>query len=115
MVMGGVPDSNQVSLNYCNNHKSTVGRDVANTITWSDYYLATGLGTELGHSGSGKQQVKLYGHVASFHVAWHALPRQEVSQVRKFVETCGAIKSPCDVRAILLPHACRQDAARDAF
>ena len=96
-------------------HINTVGRDVANTITWSDYCLVTGLGAELGHSGSGKQQVKLYGHVANFHAAWHALPKQEVIQVRKSVETCGAVNGPCDVRAVLLPHACRLGAARDAF
>lgn len=112
MVMGGVPDSNQVSLNYCNDNKSTVDRDVASTITWSDYCLATGLGAELGHSNSGKHQVKLYGHVANFHVAWHALPRQEVIPKEVIIYSCGAAKIPCDVRAVLLPHACRQDAAR---
>lgn len=51
--------------------------------------IFTELGAELGHSGSGKLQIKLNGHVANFHVASHALPKQEVIQVRKFIEACG--------------------------
>jgi hypothetical protein len=72
------------------------------------------LGAEPGHSACGKLQVKFNGHIADFHVAWHTLPKQEVIQVGKFIEACGAIKSPFDVGAVLLLHACRQGAARDA-
>lgn len=47
------------------------------------------LGAELSHSHSGKLSVKLKGHSANFSNAHHSLPKQEVTQIRKFIETCG--------------------------
>jgi hypothetical protein len=47
------------------------------------------LGGELDHSGSGKLQVKLNEHTANFHVSGHDVPKEEVIQIRKFIETCG--------------------------
>lgn len=47
------------------------------------------LGAELGHSGNGRLSVHLGGHTAAFHAAGHSVPKQEVTQIRKFLETCG--------------------------
>ena len=47
------------------------------------------LGAETGHSHTGKLTVKLNGHSANFSAAQHSLPKQEVTQVRKFIESCG--------------------------
>lgn len=46
------------------------------------------MGAELSHSHSGKLAVKLKGHSANFSNAHHSLPKQEVAQVRKFLESC---------------------------
>ncbi len=47
------------------------------------------LGAEVSTAQSGKMQVALMGHSANFPHAQHSLPREEVVQVRKFIETCG--------------------------
>ena len=47
------------------------------------------LGADLSHGHSGKLAVALKGHSAHFSSAQHSLPKQEVAQVRKFIETCG--------------------------
>ena len=47
------------------------------------------LGAALSHSHSGKLAVKLEGHSVNFSTAHHSLPKAEVTQVRKFIETCG--------------------------
>lgn len=47
------------------------------------------LGADLGHAGTGKLQVKLNGHTANFQNPGHGMPKEEVIQVRKFIETCG--------------------------
>lgn len=46
------------------------------------------MGADLSHSHSGKLVVKLKGHSANFSNAHHSLPKQEVAQVRKFLESC---------------------------
>ena len=33
--------------------------------------------------------VKLNGHTVAFHHAKHDLPKQEVQQIKKFIEGCG--------------------------
>ena len=38
---------------------------------------------------SGKLHVALNGHSANFAHTHHSLPKEEVMQVRKFIETCG--------------------------
>ena len=47
------------------------------------------LGAELGHSGNGRLSVRLSGHTVAFHAAGHSVPKEEVAQIRKFLETCG--------------------------
>jgi hypothetical protein len=47
------------------------------------------LGAEVSSAHSGKTHVSLNGHSANFSHPQHSLPREEVVQVRKFIETCG--------------------------
>jgi hypothetical protein len=47
------------------------------------------LGGEVNSAHSGKIHVVLNGHSANFSHAKHSLPKQEVAQIRKFIETCG--------------------------
>jgi hypothetical protein len=47
------------------------------------------LGGEVNSAHSGKIHVTLKGHSANFSHAKHSLPKEEVMQVRKFIETCG--------------------------
>lgn len=47
------------------------------------------LGAEIDEAKTGKIHVKLGGHSANFSHAGHSLPKNEVMQTRKFLETCG--------------------------
>ena len=47
------------------------------------------LGAELGFVHAGKLHVALKGRTANLSHAKHGLPKLEVVQVRKFIETCG--------------------------
>jgi len=47
------------------------------------------MGAEIKSAHSGKTHVALKGHSANFSHAHHSLPKQEVIQVRKFIEACG--------------------------
>lgn len=47
------------------------------------------LGAEVDAAHSGKTHVVLKGHSANFSHAGHSLPKQQVVQVRKFIEGCG--------------------------
>ena len=47
------------------------------------------LGAEVKEAHSGKVHVVLNGHSANFSHAQHDLPKDEVVQIRKFIETCG--------------------------
>ena len=47
------------------------------------------LGGEVKEARSGKIHVLLNGNSANFSHAKHSLPKEEVVQVRKFIETCG--------------------------
>jgi hypothetical protein len=47
------------------------------------------LGGTVGHSGHGKLRVELNGHSANFPTAQHALPKDEVVQIKKFIEAAG--------------------------
>ena len=47
------------------------------------------LGAEINAAHSGKTHVVLNGHSANFSHPSHSLPKQEVIQVRKFMENCG--------------------------
>ena len=47
------------------------------------------LGAAMNSAHSGKVHVALNGHSANFSHRHHSLPKEEVMQVRKFIETCG--------------------------
>lgn len=47
------------------------------------------LGAEVSTAHSGKIHVTLNGHSVNFSHPKHSLPKEEVTQVRKFIETCG--------------------------
>ncbi|MEK9672693.1 MAG: hypothetical protein VW268_09345 [Rhodospirillaceae bacterium] len=47
------------------------------------------LGGETNSAHSGKIHIALMGYSANFFHAHHSLPKQEVTQLRKFLETCG--------------------------
>ena len=47
------------------------------------------LGAEIDSVHSGKIHVALNGHSANFPQAKHSLPKEEVMNMRKFIETCG--------------------------
>ena len=47
------------------------------------------MGAELSHSGHGRLQVAMNGKSATFHGADHGLSKDEVSGLRRFIETCG--------------------------
>lgn len=47
------------------------------------------LGAVVGHGGTGKLSVKLNGHSVHFHEHAHSMGKDEVVQVRKFLEMCG--------------------------
>lgn len=47
------------------------------------------LGAETSERAGAKFAVTLNGHTANFHHAGHALPKEEVRQLRKFLETAG--------------------------
>jgi len=49
------------------------------------------LGAEINSAHSSKLHVLLNGHSANFSHAGHDLPREEVVQVRKFIEICGIV------------------------
>lgn len=47
------------------------------------------MGADVKSARSGKVHVALNGHSANFSNAGHSLPKEEVMQMRKFIETCG--------------------------
>ena len=47
------------------------------------------IGAEISHGGHGQLMVKLNGHTHGFHDTHHSLSKDEVSSVRKFLETAG--------------------------
>lgn len=47
------------------------------------------LGAEIDNKSGNRVGVKLNGHSVAFTHAHHSLPRDEVIQIRKFLETCG--------------------------
>ena len=47
------------------------------------------LGAEINERSGAKFAVSLGGHTANFHHASHALPKDEVRQMRKFLESAG--------------------------
>ena len=47
------------------------------------------LGADVSHGGHGQLTVKLNGHAHSFHEPHHALSKDEVATMRKFLEEAG--------------------------
>lgn len=47
------------------------------------------LGAEVDNKSGNRVGVKLNGHAVAFSHAHHSLPKEEVAQVRKFLEACG--------------------------
>lgn len=47
------------------------------------------LGAEVENRSGNRINIRLNGHSASFGHAQHDLPKEEVVQLRKFLETCG--------------------------
>jgi hypothetical protein len=47
------------------------------------------LGADLDHSGHGRLLVSMNGHKATFHGADHGLSKDEIHNMKKFIETCG--------------------------
>ncbi|MBL8699021.1 MAG: hypothetical protein JNK67_11650 [Alphaproteobacteria bacterium] len=47
------------------------------------------LGAEIDNRHKARIGVKLNGHTAVFHTPQHHLARDEVTQIRKFIESCG--------------------------
>lgn len=47
------------------------------------------LGAELDNRAGNRIHVKLNGHSAAFAHGQHSLPKEEVMQIRKFLEGCG--------------------------
>ncbi|MFO1089960.1 MAG: hypothetical protein U1E46_10350 [Hyphomicrobiales bacterium] len=63
---------------------------ISSNISFKDVEsLLSELGGTLGHSGHGKLKVDLNGHSAAFSTAQHSVPKEEVVQIRKFIEDCG--------------------------
>lgn len=63
---------------------------INNNISMSDVEsVLKEMGAEIKAAHSGKTHVVLKGHSANFSHAKHSLPKQEVIQLRKFIETCG--------------------------
>jgi hypothetical protein len=57
-------------------------------------HLLEEIGAEVGNKAGNRVGVKLNGHSVALAHARHALPKEEVVQVRKFLEACGV--SPAD-------------------
>lgn len=47
------------------------------------------MGAELSHTGHGRLSVSFNGKAAQFHGSDHGLSKDEVSNMRKFIESCG--------------------------
>ena len=51
--------------------------------------IFTELRGDLSHCGSGNLQAKLNGRMANFYKPSHAAAKQQVIQLREFIESCG--------------------------
>lgn len=52
-------------------------------------HLLEGLGAEVENKSGNRVGVRLNGHSAAFVHAHHSLPKDEVVQIRHFLQTCG--------------------------
>ena len=51
--------------------------------------MLTELGAEIDNKTGSRIGVSLNGHAVAFHHSTHSLPKEEVVQIKKFLETCG--------------------------
>jgi hypothetical protein len=51
--------------------------------------MLSDLGAEIDNRSKARIGVTLNGHTAAFHHAHHSLPKDEVVQIRHFLEKCG--------------------------
>jgi hypothetical protein len=56
-------------------------------------HLLEDIGAEVDNKPGNRDGVKLNGHSAAFRHAHHDLPKEEVVQVRKFLESCGVTQA----------------------
>lgn len=69
---------------------SLFAHPVSGNISMKDVEHVLGeMGAEISSAKSGKTHVVLNGHSANFAHAGHSLPKQEVQQIRKFIEGAG--------------------------
>ena len=52
-------------------------------------HMLEDLGAEVDHKSGNRIGVKLNGHTAAFSHAHHALPKEEVTQIKKFLIDCA--------------------------
>lgn len=78
------------------NHKhrktlhSLFSHPISGNISMKDVgHVFAELGAGLNHGHGGKLTVKLKGHSASFHDRGHSMGKDEVVEVRKFLQGCG--------------------------
>lgn len=69
---------------------SLFAHPISGNIAMSDVEaLLAHLGAEIDNRNKSRIGVTLKGHTALFHMPHHHLPKDEVVQLRKFVEACG--------------------------
>lgn len=56
-------------------------------------HLLEEMGADIENKSGNRVGVRLNGHSAAFTHAHHDLPKEEVAQVRKFLESCGITPS----------------------
>jgi hypothetical protein len=83
-----------VTIEMNHHHRTTLHSLFAHPISANlDFkkvvHLLEDLGTEIENKSGNRIGVKLNGHSAAFSHAHHDLPKEEVVQVRKFLESCG--------------------------
>lgn len=52
-------------------------------------HVLTELGAEVDNKSGSRIGVTLKGHSAAFHYGNHSVPKEEVIQIRRFLESCG--------------------------
>ena len=63
---------------------------ISSNISMSDVAAVLAhLGAEIDNRHKSRIGVTLKGHTAVFHTPQHHLPKDEVAQLRKFIEACG--------------------------
>jgi len=85
------------------NHKhrktleSLFSHPISGNITMKDVeHVFENLGAHLSRASGGKVTVTMAGHSANFHDHSHSLSKDEVVQIRKYLETCGVDASAID-------------------